>query len=185
MALDERKTAQMAALFVQNAGGQMSHLKLMKLLYLADRESFRLRGRSISGDRMVAMPHGPVLSGTLELINGCAPSAKNGWESYIGARENHQVALVAQVVPEYCEKLNPEELEIIAATWDAFGRMGRWEIRDYTHNHCREWVDPDGSSIPITPYDVLLAVGYGDSAATEMAENIAAQERADRDFYGR
>ena len=60
---NERKAAQMAAFFLgQLLDRKMPHLKLMKLLYLSDREAVRAFGWPISGDRLVSMPHGPVLS---------------------------------------------------------------------------------------------------------------------------
>ena len=46
---NERKVAQIAAYFLHRRGGCMSHLKLMKLMYLADREAFNRFGRSITG----------------------------------------------------------------------------------------------------------------------------------------
>jgi uncharacterized phage-associated protein len=58
----EQKVAQMAAFFLHEGRDCMPLLKLIKLLYLADRESLRLHGMPISGDLVVAMPHGPVLS---------------------------------------------------------------------------------------------------------------------------
>ena len=58
----------------------MSHLKLMKLLYLADREGVHQLGYLLSGDRP-AVPHGPVLSMTLNLIDGDVESADGGCES--------------------------------------------------------------------------------------------------------
>lgn len=39
----------------------MSYLRMLKLLYLADRESLKETGHTITGDRVVAMEHGPVL----------------------------------------------------------------------------------------------------------------------------
>ena len=36
----------------------MPHLKLMKLMYLADREAVRTCGFPITGDRFVSMPQG-------------------------------------------------------------------------------------------------------------------------------
>jgi uncharacterized phage-associated protein len=68
---NERKVAQMAAFFLgQVQGGRMSHLKLMKLLYLAEREALRSLGLHLTGDHLVSMPHGPVLSMTLNLMDG-------------------------------------------------------------------------------------------------------------------
>ena len=66
---NERKTTQMAAYFISHEGGEISKLKLIKLLYLAERESLRQHGRVMTGDRFVAMPYGPVLSMTLDLAN--------------------------------------------------------------------------------------------------------------------
>jgi len=46
----------------------MSYLKLIKLLYIIDREALLRWGRPLTGDRYVSMDHGPVLSQTLNLI---------------------------------------------------------------------------------------------------------------------
>jgi uncharacterized phage-associated protein len=47
---------------------QLEYIALLKLLYLADRESVRERGRPITGDRVVAMDNGPVLSGIYDFV---------------------------------------------------------------------------------------------------------------------
>ncbi len=65
-----RTVAQMAAVFADKQGGMINILKLVKLLYLADRESLQKHGNPISFDRLVSMDHGPVLSRTLNLICG-------------------------------------------------------------------------------------------------------------------
>ena len=48
----------------------MSYMKLIKLLYLADREALLRWGRPITFDAYVSMDRGPVLSSVLDLING-------------------------------------------------------------------------------------------------------------------
>ena len=42
---------------------------------------------------MVSMPHGPVLSRTLDLMKGAAPSAPNGWSRYVCRVNQHAVTL--------------------------------------------------------------------------------------------
>ena len=91
MQFNERKAAQMASYFLMRRGGKMSHLKLMKLLYLSDREAMSKFEHPISGDRMVSLPHGPVLSMTLDYMDGNIESSKHGWESYISTIKNHEV----------------------------------------------------------------------------------------------
>lgn len=75
---NERKVAQMAAFLLGKGGDRMPHLKLMKLLYLSDREAMERYGFPISGDCIVAMPHGPVLSMTLNLMDGDVESLPGG-----------------------------------------------------------------------------------------------------------
>ena len=56
---NERKVAQMAAFFLgRSPACRMSDFKLMKLLYLSDRQAMREFGRPISGDRLVRMTAG-------------------------------------------------------------------------------------------------------------------------------
>ena len=49
---------------------QMGRVRLMKLLYIADREALKEVGRPITCDSVVAMKHGPVLSRLYDIIKG-------------------------------------------------------------------------------------------------------------------
>lgn len=66
---DTLKAAQAAAVLLREHGGQMSRLRLVKLLYIASRESMAETLRPITGDRIAAMDHGPVPSSTFDLLN--------------------------------------------------------------------------------------------------------------------
>lgn len=180
---NERKAAQMAAFFLgKTDDGRMSHLKLMKLLYLSDREAVRVFGWPISGDRLVSMPHGPVLSQTLNLMDGDVESEPGGWEEWISDKENHELSLRQAFEPQALDELAPAEIDVLAAVWGQFGAMGKWEIRDWTHQNCAEWKDPKGSSFPIS-YDALArAVGFDEATATELAAQIQAEQEIDRLF---
>ena len=50
--------------------GPIDKLRLMKLLYIADRDSFLPNARPITGDELYALPWGPVPSGCLDAVNG-------------------------------------------------------------------------------------------------------------------
>jgi len=167
----EHKAAQMGAFFLAKAGGKMTHLKLIKLLYLADRESYRRHGYGISGDAMVSMPHGPVLSQTLDHINGYIQSAPGGWDDWVSDKAEHQVQLKKNAVTRRdLGEMSECDVEAMEAVWDKFGRLDQWAISDYTHAHCAEWEDPSGSSKPITREAILRAVGYGKQRAKQIAE---------------
>ena len=127
----------------------MSYMKLIKLLYLADRESLMTRGRPITFDKFCAMPHGMVLSGTLDLINGEEPGPN--WNECFELFGNHEVKLKHQ---PSTVKLSKAELKILDSVFERFGRKTRWEIRDFTHT-LPEWSNPKGSSMPVEFSDVL------------------------------
>ena len=177
---DERKTAQAAAYLLFRAGGRLPVLKLLKLLYLAERESFKRYGDSISGDRFVSMPHGPVLSNTYSLISGCASSSAGGWESWIADREGHDVALRDQSLirspDEDLLALSESDIECLDETWNKFGHWGKYELRDYTHtDQCPEWQDPLGSSHDIPYARLLKAVGHSDEAIHALERRLHEQ----------
>lgn len=172
----ERKVAQMAAWFLAQAGGQMPVLKLMKLLYLADRESMNLYDAPMTFDFPVSMPHGPVLSRTLDLINGCQDFTEGGWEDWVQDRAGHRVEIkISPLKESMLGQLSQADLEILSAVWNRFGQMGQWQIRDYTHDQCAEWQDPQGSSRPIPFQAIAQALGRAREVAREIEQNIQAQ----------
>jgi uncharacterized phage-associated protein len=180
---NERKVAQMAAFFLDRAPRKtMPHLKLMKLLYLSDREAMRAYGWTISEDRLVSMPHGPVLSQTLNLMDGDAESQPGGWTDWISAKENNEVSLRRPFNAVDLDELSPAHIDVLNAVWDKFGAMGKWEIRDWTHQHCAEWQDPKGSSVPIQYETLARAVGFDDEVAKEISEEIQERENIDELF---
>ena len=64
------KAVQLVGCLMRTAGRKRANIMwLLKLLYLADRESLRETGRPISGDRHYTLPHGPVLSKIYNLMN--------------------------------------------------------------------------------------------------------------------
>lgn len=166
---------QMAAWLLCRHGGSMPHLKLMKLLYLTERTCIERYGFPALGDYLVSMPHGPVLSVTLDYMRG-AGSPDNGWSKWVSLIQNHTVSLAREYKPEELDLLSEVDVEVLQEVWDRFGNMEEWDIRDYTHNHCPEWKDPQGSSLPITYKYLLDILGYGEKSA-EMAAELEAQRQ--------
>jgi uncharacterized phage-associated protein len=180
---NERKAAQIAAWFLRRQGGRMAHLKLIKLMYLADRQAMDEYGFPITGDLAVSMPHGPVLSMTLNYVNGDIESGEDGWEAWISDRADHEIALRERPAGrDALDELSDADIGVLETTWRRFGAMTKWQLRDYTHDHCPEWQDPQGSSIPI-PYErIFEALGRSKEAAAQLAERIKEQQAVERTF---
>lgn len=183
MMFNEQKVAQMAAVFLSKTPDhRMSHLKLMKLLYISDREAVRKFGFPISGDHFVSMQHGPVLSNTLNLMDGDVESKPHGWEYWISDKENHELSLRISFTQEMLDELSKAELKILDHVWDKFGLMGKWEIRDWTHEHCAEWVDPLGSSCPINFESLVRAVDFDNELTKELVSCFKTEQDMDKLF---
>src|SRR5262245_3077038 len=69
--LSVSKTIQAIGVFLRQDGVRcMNYMRLLKLLYIADREALRHTGRTIVGGPVVAMERGPVLEEVYDLIQG-------------------------------------------------------------------------------------------------------------------
>ena len=173
----EDKATQAAARLLQLAGGTLNHMKLIKLLYLADRKALLQFGRPITFDWYVSMAHGPVLSFTLDKINDSPPpDGTSYWHRFISERQDHQVTLLG---PSPRDQLSPAEEQVLDAVWREFGTMNQWELRDYSHS-LPEWRDPKGSSLPIQISDILLGEGFSEDEAREVLDTLNAEEFAAR-----
>lgn len=175
---NEAKSAQMAAYFLQKGAGSMKYVKLLKLLYLADRESMRVTGDSISGDHFVSMPHGPVLSRTYELINHSASSET--WDALIASDRNWKVKLRKPISRGDLDELSDRDIAILKDIHGKFGSMETWTLCDWTHEHCGEWQDPNGSSFPIKPEEIFRAVGCSAAEAGKRAARYNERRELDR-----
>lgn len=149
---DETKAVQLAARLLQLRGGRMSYLKLLKLMYIVDREALLRRGKSVTSDSYVSMRFGPVLSNTYSCISEGRPS-RTLWDDYIRTIPDHEIELIAS---PSTEALSEEECALIEEIFATFGGKSRWELVDYVHTFA-EWKDPDGSMLPITIEEILIA----------------------------
>jgi uncharacterized phage-associated protein len=150
---NEEKTTQVAALFIKKAGGKLNYTKLIKLLYLTDRESLRLWERTLSGDSYVSMPRGPVLSTTFDLINYKAdPQKRSYWYRFID-KKNYDVALKKD---PGTDELSKREIELINHIHHTYKNVDWGKMIDICHRVCPEWKHPGDTSIPIRVEDILV-----------------------------
>lgn len=170
---DEQKATEIAARFLKLRGDQMHYLKLIKLLYLLDREALGRWGVPVTTDVYVSMPHGPVTSQIYDLLIG-DEIEKPFWEQYISAPRDYQVSLLKEAP---ADKLSRAEEALIQEIFERYGRMNRWEIRDLTHR-LPEWKDPHGSSFPIEIREILAAQGFSVEEVAAILKELNAEASA-------
>jgi len=152
---NETKASQVAFLLLKLRGGTMSYMKLMKLMYLIDRTALIKWGRSVTFDSVVSMDNGLVLSKTYNLIReDKRPDSNSIWREFITEASNYEVS--AKDIETDFDELSDAEEELIKEVFDRYGAMGRWELVDKIHHNLPEWIDPKGSSIPLTYRDILV-----------------------------
>ncbi len=164
------KTTHLAAHMIERSGGSLNILKLVKLLYICDREFMKAHAKPITFDRFVSMPHGPVLSSTYDLMTGCGmPENQEVWNDIISDRENHTISLNNN---SFTSSLSNIEIRVADFVYETFKAFSQWELVEFTHENFQEWVDPNGSSKPIRYQDVFMAIGYKKQDAIVFSERI-------------
>ncbi len=179
MKYNEKIAAQVAAYFIHCEGGSIKILKLMKLMYLAERESLKRYGVPMIGDRLVSMQHGPVMSITYDHMNDCIESVAGGWNDWVSDRADHCVSLKSDKNIDNLLELSEADIAVINDVYSKVGYMNAFQLRDYTHDKCGEWEDPNFSSSDIPYVRLLKNVGYSHKAAEQIKQQINEQSRLD------
>lgn len=159
----------MAAFFLARREASMAHIKLMKLLYLADRLSMERYDVPMSDDFQCNMKNGPILSVTLDLMNGARRS--DAWSALISPIKNNEVTLQRNFAWEELDELSRGDLAILDEVFAKFGHMKRWDLVDYVHT-LPEWKNPGNSSKPIDAELTFESFGFSKAQAHEKAEML-------------
>ncbi len=177
---NQKKAAQATAALLRRAGQSKteSYMKIMKILYYAERESFRQSGRPITGDRIFAMRYGPVLSNVLDLIRDRTFGAKE-WADFIVTEHNN----IRLAEDPGNDELSPFELDILHKVWNEHKDADPFDLATRTHDlpEYAQNPPPEGSSVEIPVEDILRAVGRTD---IEKIANDAEQMVALARLYG-
>ncbi|MGH9491967.1 MAG: Panacea domain-containing protein [Terriglobales bacterium] len=175
---DEAKATQAAAYFLHLRGGQMHYIKLVKLLYLTDREALLRWGAPVTTDRHVSMDNGPVTSRILNLIT--EDRAKPVWSEYVSAPlDDYEVRLLKEAPTD---RLSPAEEKLMREIFERYGHRNRWDLIDNVMHKLPEWRDPQGSSIPIQIRDILEAVGEDEEQIRAVIRELHSINRAEDDL---
>ena len=157
---DERKATQVAGALLRRTGDHMNYMKLIKLMYIVDREALKRWGYTLTGDEYYALPHGPIVSRVYDMIAD-EPDLSSSvyWKDFI-TTQDYEVRLKQAVTDE---ALATAEVNLIAEVFQAYGHLNQWQLKELTHTF-PEWHDPNGGRLPIRYADILRGVGREDDA---------------------
>jgi len=173
--LNISKAIQAAGVLLRETSShRMTRLRLLKLLYIADRESLKKTGRPITGDRAVAMPHGPVLSELYDCIKGTACHLAS-WQEFFCSEDLDVCMIKSPATDDLC-RYEIETLQRVSA--DRRDKT-EWDIAEETHGF-QEWKDPGSTSRPIAFEDILRACGWTDEQIGKIIAETEAEAEVDR-----
>ena len=143
-----------AMAYIVRCLNRVEKVKLMKLLYIADRESFLKNGYPITGDILCAMPWGPVPSESLNAVDGeLWPAERNDRVLAVLRVEDNVVTLKSTPSTSLLEHT---EISVLDDVLKEHGATPPWRLVDQTHAYpeYRE-VYVERSSRPI-PFEIIL-----------------------------
>ncbi len=154
-----RKAAQLCAYFALESEGTIEKLKLIKLLYFAERKFLSENHHPMLFDEYYSLPHGPICSSTLNGMNGIIH--EEIWDDYI-ARNGNVVVAIKHLSRDDLDEVSDTELAVVDDIWRDFGQMTASQLRNYSHENCPEYTETTGR-IPISYKQMLKAVGKEDA----------------------
>lgn len=114
---------------------------IVKLLFFADREHLLDYGRPITGDRYVAMEHGPVASAVLNMLNGEYPDeVADRLEERVAIEVRGNKKHVFARGGEHPSRLSGSDRAYLLDAVEKYADMSFGELRDVSHGD-PAWVE--------------------------------------------
>jgi hypothetical protein len=116
------------------------------------------------------MDYGPVLSRIKDLVSMEPEPEAPGtiWRSYISEPTAYKVK-VRKPSPEL-DELSEYEISVLEGIYALHGQTDRFVLSKQTHE-LAEWKNPNGSSWPIDPEDILRAAGKSSEEVGRIAND--------------
>jgi uncharacterized phage-associated protein len=176
---DPQRATQAAAFLVNCSGAkEMQYLKLLKLLYFADRESIKENGYPITGDQAYAMKHGPVLTTVYDFISADEWVDHAVWDESFSTEPEYMVRLKKD---PGTGKLSRGDKRILRAVYALHKDLDGFEVSELTHllpefvTTNKRRIDSNRGSEIIPIEETLKALGFSQE------EIAVAKEKMDED----
>lgn len=167
-----------AAYLLELESGSMEYVRLLKLMYLADRRHLEKHNHPITGDRAVSMKHGPVLSEAYRQIR--EPDHRQAEWARTIAIEQYRARLVAERAN--VGRLSRAEIATLREVREEYQYLGTWDLVELLHDTLPEWHDPGAGMAPIAPRTIMSALGKTEEEI-EHALQTATDDRAFDDLF--
>lgn len=168
---NEIKATQVAAILLGLNGGEMDYAKCIKLLYNIEREALNRWLRPVIFDDLFSLPHGQVVSKTLDRAKFENQSNKSFWRDHLVTDSNDNIRLIKECGRE---KLSRAEIDLTKEIFQKYkDKTTRQMFDEYKDPKLfPEWKDPHRSSIETTYSDLLHLLGKTQEQIKEFEEDM-------------
>ncbi len=190
---DIDKTIQITDYLLKKFNGKVNYTKLIKMLYIADKEALKSYGFTISNDKYYSLPKGPILSNLYYLIQDTIRGDIKEeqlfyWKTFF-QKDGYDIKHVNKNDLSYT-KLCKADKKILDKIFEEHKDKSFTELIELTHNkelfpevkweQAEAAETPDEKNIPITIEEILKSVGVSNEEIELIAaENIAQNKNAE------
>lgn len=164
---DIQKAIAAAAYLIERQGGTEDMYTLLKKLYYADRIALTKWGKPITGDKLVSMDKGPIVSKIYDLLKDKGTEENLiAWKNVISREPEYRVVLRKKADFGVLSEREMEALEESRSKINKIrGSIGAWLVKN-----CPECEHPEGTSTPIDPAKILRIAGRTEEQIQEIEE---------------
>ena len=168
---NEIKATQVAAILLELNGGEMDYAKCIKLIYNIEREALNRWLRPVIFDDLFSLPHGQVVSKTLDRAKFENQSNKSFWRDHLVTDSNDNIRLIKECGRE---KLSRAEIDLTKEIFQKYKDKTTGQMFDEYKDPklFPEWKDPHRSSIETTYSDLLHLLGKTQEQIKEFEEDV-------------
>ena len=168
---DEVKATQVASLLIKMNGSSMDYLKCIKLLYAIERESLKRWLRPVVFDELFSLPHGQVVSQTLDRAEYRSHKPNSFWNTCLDTTADNTIHLIKDCG---INRLSRAEIELIKEVFENNKNKTPKQLMDEHHDSrlFPEWKDPASSRIRTTYQDLLTLLGKTPEQIIEFETNL-------------
>lgn len=128
---------------LEKIGGKATKMKILKLIFLADKYHLVNYGRTVTGDEYFAMKDGPVGSTVKDVLEFNDISLSDDeYElaaQYFNIDSDNKTISIKQAIPSSeLKSLSETDIEAMDHAVNNFGHLEAWQLRDLTHKY-PEW----------------------------------------------
>jgi uncharacterized phage-associated protein len=149
--LDKEKSTAALLYIIQKVGGSLDMYSLLKTLYFAESKHLVEYGRPITGDRIIAMNHGPVPSSSYDTVKPASIDQNNFF--------NEDNIVTAKQAPNM-DCLSESDLECLDQSIAENSGLGFWKLKSKSHDAAYEWAIKNAGKNSTIPY-VEIAKAFG------------------------